>query len=73
MEWLPRAEMRLEDSGAPIAIIDTALALSPFVLLTTLRLAGAGAEVWLTPSLWRRLDEASLERWHPMAKSEKTD
>ena len=73
MEWLPRAEMRLEDSSAPIVIIDTSLALSPFGLLITLRLAGAGAEVWLTPSLWRRLDEASLEGWHPMAETKKDD
>ncbi|MDH3659579.1 MAG: hypothetical protein OEU92_06045 [Alphaproteobacteria bacterium] len=68
MEWLPRAEMRLEDSGAPVVIIDTSLALSPFGLLTTLRLAAADAEVWLTPSLWRRLDEASIEGRYPGLK-----
>ena len=69
MEWLPRAEVRLEDGAAPVVIIDTSLALSPFGLLTTLRLAAADAEVWLTPSLWRHLDEASLERWRPLPKA----
>ncbi len=62
MLWLPPMTMSLQPT-LPACVIDTPLALSPYGLVTALRLAHT-TRVWLSPTLWSIIEDHQFYLTH---------